>query len=579
MAAERVQRRLAAILAADVVGYSRLMGEDETGTLARLQDVRRDIIDPAIASHAGRLVKLMGDGALVEFQSAVDALACAVAIQERLAALEGGIADERRIRLRIGINVGDVIVDGDDIYGDGVNIAARLESLAEPGGICMSRAAADHVRGRLDVAVVARGPVKVKNMAEPVEVFAIETARPDRPQPVRDRLSIAVLAFDNMSGDPDQEFFSDGISEDIITDLSKLGELHVIARNSSFVYKRRAVSLMEVGRELGVRYVLEGSVRKAGNRVRVNAQLIDTSDGGHVWADRFDRELTDIFAVQDELTREIVGALRLSLTTGEKRRLGHRRAVDLEAYQAYLRGREQTWLHTRTGNRAARRLFERAIAIDPDYAAAHAMIAFLHVTDYINDWSPAPDDSLKLARAEVERAVASDPDEAQCHFALSCVHFWSGELEQALAAGRRCVALAPSSVEGHLAVAHALIFMGDAAPAVGIIEAAIELDPLYPEVALQFLAEAHISLGDYALAAAALRERLERNPDSVTAHALLASVCGLQGQLEEARAAWAETLRLDPAWSIERRRRILPFRDPAQHEKRLEGLRRAGIVD
>jgi adenylate cyclase len=579
MAGERVQRRLAAILAADVVGYSRLMGEDEAGTLARLKDIRRDIIDPAIASHAGRLVKLMGDGALVEFQSAVDALACAVAIQDRLEAPRPGSAEDRRLRLRIGINVGDVLVDGDDIYGDGVNVAARLESLADPGGICLSRAAADHVRGRVDVEVITRGHVKVKNMAEPIEVFAVGTALPERPQPARDRLSIAVLAFDNMSGDPDQEFFSDGISEDIITDLSKLGELHVIARNSSFVYKRRAVSLMEVGRELGVRYVLEGSVRKAGNRVRVNAQLIDTGDGGHVWADRFDRELTDIFAVQDELTREIVGALKLSLTTGEKSRLGHRRAVDLEAYQAYLRGREQTWLHTRTGNRAARRLFDRAIAIDPDYAAAHAMIAFLHVTDYINGWSAAPEESLKLARVVVERAVAADPDEAQCHFALSCVQFWSGELEPALAAGRRCIGLAPSSVEGHLAIAHALIFLGEAAAAVGIIEAAIKLDPLYPEVALQFLAEAHLSLGDHAKAAAALRERLERNPDSVTAHALLASVLGLQGQLDAARHAWAETLRLDPAWSIERRRRILPFRDPAEHETRLLGLRRAGIID
>jgi adenylate cyclase len=579
MTAERVERRLAAILAADVVGFARLMAVDEAGTLARLKALRRDVIDPAIAAHTGRLVKLMGDGMLVVFHSSVDALGCAVAIQKALAEHAATVAENQRLALRIGVNVGDVIVDGDDIYGDGVNIAARLETLAEPGGICLSRVAAEHVRGRLDVNLVARGSQQVKPGESPIEVFAVAAGGAAVPRPSAERLSIAVLAFDNMSGDADQEFFSDGIAEDIITDLSKLGGLHVIARNSSFVYKRRPVSVREIGNELGVRYVLEGSVRKAGSRIRVNAQLIDTTTGGHVWANRFDRELIDIFAVQDELTRNIVGALQLSLTAGEDRRLGRRRQVLLEAYQLYLRGREQSLLHTPAGNRAARQLFERAIASEPEYAAAHAMIAFLHVVEYINAWSPEPEEALALARSIAERALTMDPDEAQCHFALSCVRFWSGELEEALLAAERCVALSPSSIEGHLAVAHAQIFLGNPAAAVRIIEAALGLDPLYPEVGLQFLAEAHLSLGNLAAAARALEDRLVRNPDSVSAHALLAAVQGEQGRLEEARASWATALNIDPGWSLEWRRRILPFRDPVEHEKRLSGLRRAGIID
>src|SRR5271169_5247852 len=389
MAEERLQRRLAAILSADVVGYSRLMGIDEAGTLSRLNALRRELIDPTIAAHAGRMVKLMGDGALVEFASAVDAVTCAIEMQRQLREHDAGGSEANPIRFRIGINVGDIIIEGEDILGDGVNIAARIEGIAEPGGISISEDAWRQVQGKVAANFVDAGEQSLKNIARPVRVYrlglapkAASASEPPRPTlALPDKPSIAVLAFNNMSGDPEQEYFSDGISEDIITDLSKLSELHVIARNSTFTYKGRPVDVKRVGRELGARFVLEGSVRKAGNRVRVTAQLIDSRSGAHIWADRFDRELTDIFAVQDELTREIIAALKVKLTPEQKDRLGPRNTIDDEAYDLFLRAREQTWHATRSNIIEARNLLERAVTINPDFAAAHASIASSYVAN------------------------------------------------------------------------------------------------------------------------------------------------------------------------------------------------------
>ena len=313
-----------------------------------------------------------------------------------------------------------------------------------------------------------------------------------------------------MSGDAEQEYFADGISEDIITALSKLSELLVIARNSSFTFKGRAVSIPEVARVLGVRYVLEGSVRKAGNRVRITAQLIDATTGGHVWAERFDRDLTDIFAVQDELTRQIVSALKIKLTAEEKGRLVHKRAVDFEAYNLFLRGREQAWLATRSGNIEARNLLGRAIAIDQDFAAAHAYIGFTHLNDYINGWTDVPEQSLETGLEITARAVAMDPEDPQTHFALSVAFIWHREHDKALAEAQRCLALAPNSAEGHLAIARIQIYSGNAADAIDTIKAYMLLDPLYPVLALHFLAEAHAALGQFEEAVAALKQRLER---------------------------------------------------------------------
>lgn len=583
-------------MAADVVGYSKLMGADEVGTLTRLKKNLEEVVRPKIAAHNGRLFKLMGDGALVEFASAVDAVVCAVEIQNEMAERNAGLPESQRILFRIGINVGDVIVEGDDVYGDGVNVAARVEGLADPGGIYISRTARDQVRDRVPIRIEDRGEQSVKNIARPIHVFSVvldengaitveETTAADAPagtgkagsQALADKPSIAVLAFDNMSDDADQAYFSDGIGEDIITDLSKLSDLHVIARNSSFAYKGKSVSIPDVAAELGVRYVLEGSVRKAGNRVRVTAQLIDAITGGHIWADRFDRDLTDIFEVQDELTREIVDALKLKLTVDDKDRLTHKINVDIEAYNLFLRGRERTWAHTRFGNIEGRKLLGRALEIEPDYAAAQARIAFSLVIDYVNGWTDTPEETLHEGLERAEQAVCMDEEEPQSHFALAAACIWSRDLDRAITESERCLDLLPNSPEGYLTLTHAQIFSGDAEAALEMLDRYMALDPHYPDLALHFLAEAHISLGQYDDAIDALQRRLERNPESVTGHALLASSYGNAGRIEEGREALDKLHRIDPAFSIEKRRQILPFRNPADFERRLEGFRKAGL--
>ena len=388
-------------------------GLDEAGTLSRLNTLRRELIDPAIAAHSGRLVKLMGDGALVEFASAVDAVTCAIEIQRQLRERDAGGSETNPITFRIGINVGDIIIEGEDILGDGVNIAARIEGIAEPGGISISEDAWRQVQGKVAANFVDVGEQALKNIARPVHVYRLDLGQKAasvsglRQIPTQvDKPSIAVLAFSNMSGDPEQEYFSDGISEDIITDLSKLSELHVIARNSTFTYKGRPVDVKQVGRELGVRYVLEGSVRKAGNRVRVTGQLIDAINGAHVWADRFDRDLTDIFAVQDELTQEIISALKIKLTPEKEERLVRQSTiVDVEAYNIFLQGREHALLHTRSGNIEARSLLGRALSITPNFAAALGFLAVTHVIDYVNGWGDLPEDSLKTGLEIAQRAI------------------------------------------------------------------------------------------------------------------------------------------------------------------------------
>jgi len=588
MSDERVQRRLAAILAADVVGYSRLMGLDEVGTLARLKSCRKEVVDVHVAGHNGRMVKLMGDGALIEFASAVDAVVCAIEIQNSMAERNAQLPEAEKILFRIGINVGDVIVDGDDIYGDGVNIAARIEALAEPGGIHISRSAHDQVRDRVPARIEDAGDQSVKNIARPIRVFRVvlgDDALPGgeaivktatNPQRV-EKSSIAVLAFDNMSGDTDQEYFSDGIGKDIIADLSKLSDLHVIARNSSFAYKNQSISIPTVAAELGVRYVLEGSVRRAGNRVRVNAQLIDGENGGHIWAERFDRDLTDIFAVQDELTQHIVSALKIHLTPEDHDRLAHKTTIDIAAYNLFLRAREQTWFHTQLGNIEARKLLESALEIEPEYAAAHARIAFTRVIDYANGWADDPDASLRTGLERAEKAVQLDGEEPQARFALAVACIWSKDLARALDESERCLALQPGSPEACLALAHAQIFDGQAEAALQTIDTYMQLDPHYPDLTLHFLAEAHISLGRYEDAIAALVRRLERNPTSATGHALIASCYGNLGRVDEGRKALEALHRIDPDFSIERRRNTLPFTNPEDFERRVDGMRKAGM--
>jgi adenylate cyclase len=585
MAEERLQRRLAAILSADVVGYSRLMGVDEAGTLSRLNALRRELIDPAIAAHSGRIVKLMGDGALVEFASAVDAVTCAIEIQRQLREHDAGGSEADPIQFRIGINVGDIIIEGEDILGDGVNIAARIEGIAEAGGISISEDAWRQVQGKVTANFVDAGEQSLKNIARPVRVYRLDlvpkaaaASEPPRPTPAQsDKPSIAVLAFNNMSGDPDQEYFSDGTSEDIITDLSKLSELHVIARNSTFTYKGKPVDVKQVGRELGVRYVLEGSVRKAGNRVRVTGQLIDATSGAHVWADRFDRDLTDIFAVQDELTREIISALKIKLTPEKKERLARKGTIDEEAYDLFLRVRELVWHSTRSGNIEARSLLERTVTISPDFATAHASIGFTHVNDYVNGWAEIRERSLQSGLEIADRAVQLDDEEPYAHEVVAIALFFSREHDRALAEARRCLALSPNSPGGHIVLARILTFSGDAAAAIDVLDAYMRLDPQYRDLTLHFLAEARVSLGQFDAAVAALKQRLARNPNVETSYALLSSCYGHLGRFDEARAAWAEVLRIAPNFSIERQRRVLPYKNPADFELRIEGMRKAGL--
>nr|WP_205938832.1 adenylate/guanylate cyclase domain-containing protein [Rhizobium leguminosarum] len=585
-----VTRKLAAILVADVVGYSRLAGVDEDRILARLRTLRSDLVDPTIAVHNGRVVKRTGDGSLIEFRSVVDAVRCAIEVQTAMVERNTGVSPEHRIEFRVGIHLGDVVEENDgDLMGDGVNIAARLEGIAKPGAICLSEDAYRQVKARLDLAVTDLGKIELKNIAEPMQVYSLQIGTP-RPNPapqvrsaiempsVPDKPSIAVLAFNNMSGDAEQEYFSDGISEDIITDLSKLSELHVIARNSSFVYKNVTASVPEMAKALGVRYVLEGSVRKAGNRVRVTAQLIDASNGGHIWASRFDRDLTDIFAVQDELTQEIVAALRLNLTHGDQDRLAQGRALNVDAYELLLRGREQASAHTRTGNRAARSLAADALAIDPQYAAAQALISFTHVLDYVNAWSTDPEGSLRIGMDLAQQAVEMAEEQPNGRFALGMACMWNRELERARAEVRQGLALSPNSADLLILMAHIQIFSGDPAGALETLDASMRLDPHHPEILFQFRADAHFSLGEYEQAIAAIEQRLQQNSQSETAYALLASCYGHLGRSEESRQAWEKALQINPNFSVERRRRILPFRNPEDFDRRVEGLRKAGLT-
>ncbi|TXR49627.1 adenylate/guanylate cyclase domain-containing protein [Phyllobacterium endophyticum] len=588
-------RKIAAILVSDVVGYSRLAGADEDRILARLRALRSDLIDPTIAVHHGRVVKRTGDGSLVEFRSVVDAVRCAIEVQNAMVERNAGLPPDRRIEFRIGIHLGDVVEESDgDLMGDGVNIAARLESICEPGCICLSEQAYWQVKARLDLVIDDRGAMQLKNIIDPVRVYSLQvglpaqpksaasqtqaSGEPSAPPSIPDKPSIAVLAFNNMSGDAEQEYFSDGISEDIITDLSKLSELHVIARNSSFVYKKTSVSVPDMARMLGVRYLLEGSVRKAGNRVRVTAQLIDSMSGGHVWASRFDRDLTDIFAVQDELTQEIVSALKLKLTASERDHLARERATNIEAYEFLLRGREQSLACTRPGNIAARNLAGAAIAVDPAYAAAHALIAFTHVLDYINAWSTEPDNSLRTGLELAHQAVEMDEQQHNGHFALGMACMWSRDLDRARAEAQRGLMLSPNSIDLLMLFAHIQIFSGDPASALETLAVSMQLDPHYPDVLLQFLADAHFSLGDYEKAVGALMERLARNPQSDIAHALLASCYGHLGRPGESLKAWEQAIQLNPTFSIERRRRVLPFQNPDDFQRRVEGLRKVGLA-
>jgi adenylate cyclase len=578
---QHTKRKLAAILAADVAGYSRLMGHDEEGTLRRLKEHIGELVEPRIAAHQGRIVKRTGDGLLVDFASAVEAVRCALAIQSGMTERNRAAPENSRIEFRIGINLGDVIIEGEDIYGDGVNVAARLEGIAEPGAIFVSRAVRDSVRDKLEVMLEDLGERSVKNIARPVRVFRIgraEGARPEpMPLPVPDKPSIAVLPFTNMSGDAEQEYFSDGMTEDLITDLSKVSGLFVIARNSSFAYKGKAIKVQEIGRDLGVRFVLEGSIRKAGNRARITAQLVDAGNGGHLWAERFDRELTDIFATQDEVVQKIVGALAIKLTPGEERRLRQRGTNNVEAYEFWLRARELLGRATRDAVVQARAMHRRAIEIDPNFAAPHAGLAFVALAEYVNGWVDDPAQALAEAESWARRAVELNDQEPVGHMALGSTLIWRRDHDAALAAHRRSIELDPNYAQGHIGVGVALMYSGRAAEALEPFATAMRLDPHYPNMLLHFLAQAQFSLGRYGAAANHLLDRIARNPDTDASRMLLAACYGHLGRTEDARAVWTELLKVNPDFSLTQRARVLPYKLASDFQRITAGLSKAGL--
>jgi len=584
-----MKRRLAAIMATDVVGYSRLIRADEEGTIAALKALRADLINPKIDEYHGRIVKLMGDGMLVEFASVVDAVHAAVETQQAVVDHNSDVPADKRIELRIGINLGDVVIDGDDIQGDGINVAARLEGMAEPGGICVSGMVYEGVRDRIDVPFDDLGEQTLKNISRPIRVYRARmdgadtsarqqvattaSVRPSRPA----KPSVAVLAFENMSGDPEQEYFADGIAEDIITSLSKLSQLLVIARNSSFTYKGKAVKVQEIARDLGVRYLIEGSVRKAGNRVRITAQLIDCDTGGHLWAERFDRELTDIFAMQDEVTQEIVSAMAVKLTADQRERLKTKGTRNMEAYDYFLRGREQQRLQTLEGSARAEALLKRVIHLDPEYAPAYAYLSFTYLTDFVNQWKATGDRSLERAYDFAQRSVEADDTDPYAHLALGHASLWTRQHDKAIAEYERTITLDPNFAAAYAALGLTLHYAGRSQDAIELIERGMRLDPHYPDVRLHWLAQAYFLLGRYEEAIELLNRRLVRKPDTDISRVLLAASYGHLGRKQEAETAWADALRINPNYSLEHRAKILPYKDPADFEKIVDGLRKAGL--
>ncbi len=578
MAEGEASRRLAAVLAADVVGYSRLMAADESATLTALKHHREAVFDPNVVRHHGRIVKLMGDGTLVEFGSVVDAVNCALAIQR---------AGDGKITLRIGINLGDVIIDGDDIYGDGVNIAARLEPLADPGGICISSIVHESIGGRVEAAFADGGEVQAKNIARPIRVWkwrpTADARRPPAaamtPLPVvPDAPSIAVLPFANMSGDPEQEYFSDGMTEDIITDLSKVPGLMVIARNSTFAYKGRHVDIPTIAGALRVRSVLEGSIRRVGNRVRVTAQLIDGASGGHLWADRYDRDLTDIFAVQDELTREIVGALKIKLSPGVLPSASGSGTSNAEAQDAYFRGRAM--LSGAIVNRevflSGSVLLRRALELDPDFARPYGWLAVGYVNDFLNEWSDHHKDSLAEAHRLALTAVEKAPQDVLGHAALSLVLQVERKFDEARVELDLASALNPNDALTMSMQAVLLLSRNRADEAIAGMEAAMRLDPAWAHGYLHYLGTAYLLAGKYETAAALFRERILIVPNTDVSRAYLAVALSFQGHIDEARAAWADTLRVNPAFDFEVHVTRLPL-SLEYMDKLREGLAKAGI--
>jgi adenylate cyclase len=577
-----MERRLAAVLAADMAGYSRLMEADEQGTLARLRTHRIELIDPAIAKNQGRIIKTTGDGMLVEFQSVVDAVKCAVEIQERMKRRNSDVPDDRRIQFRIGINLGDIIFQDDDIFGDGVNIAARLEQLAEIGGICVTTAVHDQVADRLDVAFEDLGEKTLKNISRPIRVFRVVLDALPRAGAGNDQQSapsravvkptVAVLPFANMSGDPEQEFFVDGLTEDIITELSRRHELFVISRNSSFVYKGQAVNIREVARTLGAQYLVEGSVRKAGERLRVTVQLIDTASDSHIWAEKYDRKLEDIFDIQDEVTAAIVATLPGRVEAAQHDQMARKTPANMAAYECVLAAKVLHHRSTVPDNLEAQKLIARAVGLDPNYAHAHAWRACILGQSWVYGWCADKDATWDEMIAELDKALALN--DADVHRILAACNVAGNDLTKARYHQERALALNPNYDLVVVQMGELLTWLGRPEEGVEWIRKAMRLNPHHPERFRSHLGKAHFAAGQFPEAIEAF---MRLSAMDAAQHAFVAAAHGWMGDRTAAEAHVARIRALDPEFTLESFLATMHYAEVKDLQRLRDGLLKAGI--
>jgi len=586
LATERIERRLTAILAADIAGYSRLMGADEEGTLERFKALRGELVDPKIGEHRGRMVKTTGDGILIEFPSVIEAVSCAVAVQREMARRNAGTPQDRRIAFRIGVNLGDIIVEDGDIHGDGVNIAARLEGIAEPGGICISEDAFRQVRGKVDAEFDDLGEQSLKNIVRPMRIYRIKLARaPDASMtalPLPDKPSLALLPFQNLSSDPEQEYFADGMVEEITTAIARLPWLFVIARNSAFTYKGKPVNVKQVAQELGVRYVLEGSVRKAGNRVRITGQLIDTTTGAHIWADRFDGALDDIFELQDRVASSVAGTIEPKLRQSEIERASRKPTANLTAYDLYLRALARSYRYTDEGLAEAVVLARQALAIDPSYAPAAALVGRCRWVQRVQGWGALSDEDVGEACRLARQALEAERDDAETiSQAAWTLFFMAGEAAMAAAALDRALTLNPNAAHAWLVRGNIHALRNQPEAAIEAIERARRLSPFdpYSFFYAAAIAAAHFAARRFEQAIEWADRSLHDQPRLVTAIRLKVAALAHLGHLDEARAELSRVLATDPKLTIAGFREYAHFAAPEVLKLFVTGLRLAGLPE
>jgi adenylate cyclase len=581
---QKVTRKLTAIMSADIKGYSILMADDEVFTIKMLNEYR-SIMFNCIGQYNGRVVDSPGDNVLAEFASAVDALQCAVEIQKKLKKENDRLVESKRLEFRIGVNIGDVIQDGNRIYGDGVNVASRIEGLAEPGGVCLSKSAYDQIKKKLDFGFEYMGEQSVKNISEPVSVYKV-LIDSERSQPLveeklelPDKPSIAVLPFVNMSGDPGQEYFSDGLTEQIINGLCKVSNLFVIARNSSFVYKGKPVNAQQVAKELGVRYILEGSVQKAADRVRITAQLIDATTGYHLWSENYDRDLSDIFALQDEITLKIIDALSIKLTLGEQARLWEGGTTSIQAFDKYMRAMDCFFRTNEKDNKQTRQFLKEAINIDKGFTLLYTMLGFTHIVDLSFGWSKSPIESFEHAEKNVEKALALNDSIDLTHSLLGWIYLFKRQHEEAIKAGERAIELNPNGAEAHALLAFILIFSDKIELAIKLLERAFRLNPIPRSNYYDFLAWAYFNIGQYEKAIEVCEKAISGNPDYMPVYLQLAASYSSLYRPEEARKAVEEVLRINPGFSLEYYANTLPFKNQEKLDRYINALRKAGLPE